>query len=112
SLPAVIARVFRYVELRSCASNAAQSINRASSCQRRTGDRPLFPPAMHLLFFRFEGNGGLSPVSANIELDVAQNRVVGARDLVFHERAASGAGELAEHRPVVYVAAVVADVGV
>src|SRR5260221_7273116 len=49
--------------------------------------------------------------SANIELDVAQHRVVGARDLVLDERAAPGAGELPEHRPVVYVAAVVAEVG-
>src|SRR5439155_6286623 len=113
-LRAVIARVFRYVELRSCASDAAQSINRAFPCQRRTGDRPLFPRAVHLLFVRFEGNGGLSPVLplAQMKLDVAQNGVFGARDLVFHERAASGAGELAEHRPVVDVTAVVADVGV
>src|SRR6266568_7735723 len=51
-------------------------------------------------------------LSAHIELDVAQNGVLRARDLVFHERAAPGAGELAEHRPVVYVAAVVADVGI
>src|SRR5258708_31932971 len=43
-------------------------------------------------------------LSVHIELDVAQNGVLRARDLVFHERAAPGAGELAEHRPVVDVA--------
>src|SRR5882672_2190433 len=60
------------------------------------------------------GNGGLSPVLplAQVKLDIAQHFVPLARDLVFHERPAPGAEELAEHRPVVYVAAVVADVGV
>src|SRR5258706_8193610 len=49
---------------------------------------------------------------AQVQLDIAQHLVALARDLVFHERPAPGAEELAEHRPVVYVAAGVADVGV
>src|SRR5258705_3544527 len=47
---------------------------------------------------------------AQVQLDIAQHLVALARDLVFHERPAPGAEELAEHRPVVYVAAVVADI--
>src|SRR5258706_6872442 len=49
---------------------------------------------------------------AQVQLDIAQHLVALARDLVFHERPTPGAEELAEHRPVVYVAAVVAGVGV
>src|SRR5260221_5680464 len=60
------------------------------------------------------GNGGLSPVLplAQVQLDIAQHLVALARDLVFHERPTPGAEELAEHRPVVYVAAVSAQVWV
>src|SRR5258708_17941149 len=49
---------------------------------------------------------------AQVQLDIAQHFVALARDLVFHQRPAPGAEELAEHRPVVYVAAVVAPVWV
>src|SRR5712664_1292648 len=49
---------------------------------------------------------------AQVKFDIAQHFVALARDLVFHARPAPGAEELAEHRSIVYVAAVVADVGV
>src|SRR5260221_14228759 len=49
---------------------------------------------------------------AQVQLDIAQHFVALARDLVFHERPAPGAEELAEHRPVVYVAAVAPAVGI
>src|SRR5258706_2866751 len=48
---------------------------------------------------------------AQMKLDIAQHLVALARDLVFHERPAPGAEELAEHRPVVYVAAGIAAIG-
>src|SRR5260221_9646250 len=58
------------------------------------------------------GNGGLSPVLplAQVQLDITQHFVALARDLVFHERPAPGAEELAEHRPVVYLAAGAAEI--
>src|SRR5258708_206385 len=48
---------------------------------------------------------------AQVQFDIAQHFVALARDLVFHQRPAPGAEELAEHRPVVYVAAVGAGAG-
>src|SRR5436190_14616334 len=46
------------------------------------------------------------------QLDVAQQLVALARDLVLDERAAARAMELPEHRPVVDIAPPVADVGI
>src|SRR5882762_3347229 len=89
-----------------------------STARRRvneTGDRPPFS------IRREWGSGERKMVvcprfrsrsSAQVELYIAEHVVLGARDLVFDERAAPGAEELAEHRPVVDVALVVSDVGV
>jgi hypothetical protein len=43
-----------------------------------------------------------------LQLDIAQHRVAFARDLVLEQRAAPGAEELPEHRPLVDVALPVA----
>src|SRR5262245_46960680 len=53
-----------------------------------------------------------SSLSLQLQFDVAQHRIGLAGDFVFDQRAAAGAEELPERRPIVNVASPVADVRV
>src|SRR5437773_6138254 len=50
----------------------------------------------------------MAGTSAQVQLDVMQDRIVLARDFVFDQRAATGTEELPEHRAIVDVAPLIA----